>query len=136
MIQEQQMLSDKLAIQELNYRYFWAVDSNDEDAYISTWMSDGISEAVYGSVNGHDQLRARFRNMQAGLSKNKRHFVGNLVITIEGNKAQQQCYLLVVERADEPAVISTAVYHDELERIATGWKFSKRSIQIDPSWKQ
>ena len=127
-------VSDKLAIQELNANYFWAVDSNDVKAYLDAWTEDGISQAAYGSVSGHQELASRFESMQQSLSKNKRHIVSNLVIELQGDKAVQKCYLVVFERQDEPTVISTAIYHDELTRTSTGWKFSKRSISIDPSW--
>ena len=132
---DQTSVMDKLAIQEVNARYFWAVDSNDVEAYLSVWTSDGISEASYGNVRGHEELASRFKNMQQGLSRNKRHLVGNLVIDLQGNMASQKCYLVVFERQDVPAVISTAIYQDELVKTNEGWKFSRRIIQIDPGWK-
>ncbi len=125
-----QLLADKLAIQEVTARYCRAVDEEDLEAYLSLWTEDGVSEADWGSATGHTQLRQRF-----GTFRNKRHAVVNSVISVEENRAVQQCYLLVFERAEAPTLVATARYEDELRREEDGWKFVRRKLTVDPSWR-
>ena len=125
---------DELAIRKINARYFYAVDSGNEEDYLKVWTSEGVSMGDNGSANGHQELRQSFRRMQQNLSRNKRHFVGNLIIDIDGDSATQHCYLVVLERKEAAKVVATAAYEDELVRTSDGWKFSKRKISVDPSF--
>ena len=128
-------LQEKVAIYELNSMYFWSVDTNDVQGYLSAWHPEGISEAAYGSAKGHAELKERFVQMQNGMSRNKRHVVSNIVIDLNGNQATQKCYLTVLERENDAQVVATACYFDELIKTPEGWKFFKRKIQIDPNYK-
>ena len=129
-----QETADELAIRQINARYFRAVDSGNEEDYLKVWTSEGVSAGDNGSANGHQELRQSFRRMQQSMSKNKRHLVGNLIINIDGDRAIQQCYLVVFEREEAAKVVATATYEDELTRTSDGWKFSKRKISVDPSF--
>ncbi len=100
---------------------------------IDIWMNIA---GIYPGAPTLDMELDDFQKMQQSMSKNKRHFVGNLVVGIDGKKASQQCYLVVFERKDAAKVVATATYEDELVKTAEGWKFRKRKISVDPSFSK
>lgn len=129
-----QTLADKLAIQEVTARYFWAVDEAEAEAYLAVWAADGISEAAgMGNATGHAELRARFEKNSQGFSKGKRHVVANFVIDVQGDIATQRVYLVVFEREQAGRVVATAAYDDELRKTDGTWRFTRRRQTLDPN---
>lgn len=126
---------DKFEIAQLCARYFLAVDTNNLQAYLSTWTENGVMEASYGSAKGHAELKERFVSMHEGMAKGKRHIITNIIIDVEGNKVKVTSYLLVVERESMAQVVATGIYYDEVIKLEGKWFFEKRHLQVDHSYQ-
>lgn len=124
---------DKIEIQELSARYANALDSGDIDAWLDTWADDGTWEGGLGKYEGKSSLAKLIMDLGARI-KGKRHVMCNFVITEDGDIARQQSYLLVFERETSPALVASGVYHDILQKVNGHWKFSSRSVKLDPSF--
>lgn len=124
---------DKVEIQELSARYANAMDDGNLEEWLDTWADDGIWEGAVGKYEGKSALAKLLGDLGARI-QNKRHVMTNSVITGAGDQAVQQCYLLVFEREDSPALIATGVYKDTLKKIDGSWKFAQRAVKLDPSF--
>ncbi len=124
---------DKMEIQELSVRYANAMDSGKADEWLDTWTDDGVWEGGLGTYEGKSVLVKLLDDLGVRI-KGKRHVMCNFVIEGEGDKATQQCYLLVFERERSPELIATGVYVDALRKVDGVWKFSRRTVKLDPSF--
>lgn len=126
-----QVLADKLAIRELTARYNRGFDDNEPDAFAATFTEDGALEIVGGmTISGTDGLREMARSTGWGVV----HLTTDSIIEVDGDRATQDCYLIVVNRTKEPPSSSfgnTGRYRDTLVRTPGGWKFQKRSVTLD-----
>jgi hypothetical protein len=122
-----QRLHDYEAIRQLVAKYNFAFDSRDERAYIACWTEDGFVERRNSkpSCRGHAQLAALARDFPV----NGRHVTTDLVIDLDGDRAEMKNYMLYLDM-DPPCEVSMfGVYYDKLVRTAEGWKFSERIFE-------
>jgi hypothetical protein len=126
---------DKFEITQLCARYLLAVDTNNLQAYLSTWTENGVMEASYGAAKGHAELKEKFVSMNEGMAKGKRHILTNIIIEGEGSKVNVTSYLLIVERESIAKIVATGIYHDEVIKLENKWLFEKRHLQVDQSYQ-
>lgn len=126
-----QVLADKLAIRELTARYNRGFDDSDPDAFAANFTDDGSLEIVGGmTISGREGLREMVRSTGWGVV----HVTTDSIIEVDGDRATQDCYLIVVNRTKEPPASTfgnTGRYRDTLVRAPDGWKFRKRSVTLD-----
>src|SRR4029079_14609343 len=61
-----------------------------------------------------------------------RHCTSDYTVDIDGDDARARCYLIAVNNAPSPPIISTtAVYEDVLRRTPDGWRFVHRRVRPD-----
>jgi 3-phenylpropionate/cinnamic acid dioxygenase small subunit len=120
---------DKLDIQELSSKYAIALDNGNIEAWLQTWAPDGVWEGGAGKYEGLERLRQLLPDLGERI-QGKRHIMTNFVISGDGNRASQTCYLLIVDifKAHLPG---TAVYTDKLEKIQDNWLFAHRKVVLD-----
>ncbi len=121
---------DKLEIQMLSSRYAMAMDEGDQEQWIDTWSEDGIWEGGIGRYAGLEKLRRLLADLGDRI-KGKRHLMTNFVIDGDSDSARQKCYLMVVEIGEQPRLVSTLFYQDQLRKIAGQWKFVHRQVALD-----
>jgi SnoaL-like domain len=128
-----QALQDRTDIADVLYRYSSAVDSFDSEG-IRSVLADDIW-AHYGNsdpVEGGDTLAAWITGATATVIW-QHHLLNVYHITIDGDQAKTLSYLTsyqVFEEDPEAAIILVARYHDELKRTPSGWKISKRIMEL------
>jgi ketosteroid isomerase-like protein len=120
---------DYTEIEQLYAKYNWAIDSGDAQAWADTFVEDG----VFNNFKGQEQLKGfvnRWVNDMNGLTR--KHWISNLSVTGDGKTAQGKVYLLLVDvSGQQPTIITSASYSDELVKTSEGWRFSKRATKSD-----
>ena len=125
---------DKIEIYELSARYANALDSGDLEEWLDTWADNGVWEGALGKYEGRESLAKLPADLGARI-QGKRHVMSNFVITGDAELATQKCYLLVFERERSAELIATGVYVDTIAKINGVWKFARRTVKLDPSFK-
>lgn len=129
---------DRLAIQELYARYNHAIDLGDPKGWAATFTEDGVFSApTTGTFEGAQAL-LEFAERAQGVKA--RHWTNNLVLDGDGRSAADgdarsaagSCYLLLLGVAQRPAnVLASGIYRDELVCTPGGWRFRRRTVEID-----
>ena len=109
---------DHVAIADLLARYCLALDTDDAEGWIALFLPDARYEVYGRTFEGHDGLRRMIGGAPGGL-----HLGGPPVIEMTSrDRARTQRNLLFVERTSGES--RRAVYDDELERTASGWRIA------------
>ncbi|MEE4596033.1 nuclear transport factor 2 family protein [Streptomyces sp. DSM 41524] len=120
-------MSDRDAIMELSAKYMHTLDLGDRDGWLSCWTEDGYFER-YKSTN-----RARGIEELGTLIFDKAphgfHITSDYAITIDGDSATVQCYLLFINELKKCEVSMFGVYRDKVRRTADGWRYSERVFE-------
>lgn len=133
---------DRAAIEDLQARYMFALDFHDADTYASTFTEDGVLD--YGpQVKGREAIKKVIADMGKRTADQAakdapgtrpavgRHNISNIVIKIEGNKAEGRAYWFHYSNStpDRKAMLdSFGHYEDEMVKVDGKWYFSKRKI--------
>lgn len=121
---------DVLAIRELTARYNHAIDAGRAEEWAATFTEDGVFEpSAGGRFEGREALAGFARAFSSRFKV--RHCTTDAVMEVDGDRATQTCYLLLLDRSDGVKVMSSGVYHDTLVRTPQGWRFSHRRIELD-----
>src|SRR3954463_2258527 len=89
-----QALVDRLEIGELLARYSTALDSRDWNLLAEVFTPD--AECDYGSLgnpHGVDEITTLVRSTIGDLDSTQ-HLVGNVVVSVDGDEATADCYLI------------------------------------------
>jgi len=128
-----QTLQDRVDIADVLYKYSSSVDSFDTEG-IRSALADDIW-AQYGNgdaVEGGDKLAGWIAEATATVIW-QHHLLNVYHVTIDGDQAKTLSYLTsyqVFEENPDAAIILVARYHDELKRTPSGWKISKRIMEL------
>ena len=128
-----QALQDRTDIADVLYKYSSSVDSFDTEGVRSV-LADDIW-AHYGNgdpVEGGDKLAAWIAEATTTVIW-QHHLLNVYHVTIDGDQAKTLSYLTsyqVFEENPDAAIILVARYHDELKRTPSGWKISKRIMEL------
>jgi hypothetical protein len=130
---------ERADIENLAYRYLFALDWRDAETYANTFAPDGVLNYGGGQAVGRDAIRAMVQGLRdremARLepgdtgqgSAHPQHFVTAMVIDVseDGTRAVAQAYWMMV-RGEEPRVTSYGHYVDELANINGEWLYTSR----------
>lgn len=134
--------ADRAEIENLQARYLFALDWQDGEAYASTFAEDGVLDWAGGIVTGRAAIAEEVRGMRAGFARLEaavqpkrparlRHFITNIVIKVEGDRATGRAYWFEANndgRDRWPYLAGYGHYEDELARIDGRWLFTRRKI--------
>jgi hypothetical protein len=133
---------DRAAIENLMGRYLFALDFRDPDAYAATFTEDGTLNHAGGIARGRQEIRNVVIRALEGDKKRAaaakpderpipgRHFVTNVLIEVEGDKAKSKAYWTYFG-ADEnrrATASSFGTWQDELVKQNGKWLFSKKVV--------
>ena len=127
---------DRREIQDVIYRYAWALDTGDVERFVECFCPDGV--LVWDAFEtpdryaGTDALR-RFATVLRDLpsSAGRQHFVGNTLIEGGDDEARASSYVVVFKREGEgPHLVGVmGWYEDVLHRSERGWRIRERVIR-------
>jgi uncharacterized protein (TIGR02246 family) len=128
-------IEDRLAISDLFVRYTTALDRGDVDTIVDCFTPDGsLDSPAVGSHAGHAAIRAfgerfaRFHERGTQL----RHFISNLAVEIDGERARVTCYLLnVITREGASRMLAPGHYDCDLVKAEGCWRFQRRVVILD-----
>jgi uncharacterized protein (TIGR02246 family) len=129
---------DTAAIQQVLYRYCFAVDIGTPDEVADLFAETATLFPVYTGgepVKGRAAIRdwyVTYQKNTRGAVDHLRHVVTNPVIDVRGDEADAMCYLTAnsVSKASGQATYSAGYYKDKLVKEAGVWRFSERHIHV------
>lgn len=127
---------DHIAIEELSFLFDNALDEGDIDTHMDTWADEMRFESPFGSYTSKADYREwveEFHRSAQGYG-GTRHMVINNVIAVNGDRATQTCYQVILGRTSgdgAPSLLASARMEDELVRTPDGWRFSGRTLHLD-----
>ncbi len=131
---------DRLQIHDLCARYYISTDEADVDGFMECWVEDDdiLFESDFGTFRGRGEIRTfEDDHVNRGMAIGKRHLLGNVSIREgeDANTALVTSYMVVMEVADVPHVVATAIYRDsKVVRTPAGWRFRQRTMAVDPGF--
>jgi hypothetical protein len=128
---------DYLEIEQLVYKYGWALDSGENNgfAYADLYTVDGTftgtNQGPTGrSYQGRENLAALARGPQRG-PLNVSHLVTNLIVTPTADGAVGRVYVGIFapgEPGERPNAGHGGYYDDVYAKTPEGWRFAKRTF--------
>jgi uncharacterized protein (TIGR02246 family) len=140
--------SDEAAIRNVMARYVWALDGKDAASYAMVFAPDARLLFGGGEARGREAMRAMVEGLvereaearaadTSGLRPARpRHFMTNLVIEIEGGRAQVKDYWMHLYNNNaerSPYVTSYGHAENELVKLDGEWFISYRRIYNEQS---
>jgi 3-phenylpropionate/cinnamic acid dioxygenase small subunit len=126
--------SDLLEIQQLLYRYAWAIDTRDFDSLDQVFAPGAeVHYNVPGGVKRAWPEIKDFLRMGLSLHRVTQHGMSNPLVELDGDRATARTYgnLVHVQELKDGTpsyVVQHAIYHDVLERRAEGWRIIARRL--------
>lgn len=144
--------NDHAAIRNLMARYVWALDGKDAESYARVFAPDAVLIYGGGEARGRETMRQmvedlRTRELAARAESSSelrparpRHFMTNLVIEVNGDRATVKDYWLHLYNNNaerSPFVTSYGHAENELVRMDGEWLIARRAIfneQSEDRW--
>lgn len=127
-------LADREAIRECLCRYSRGVDRLDADMVRSAYWEDCIDNHLDFTGNAEEFIAWSFPIM--GSMDQTMHIIGNVLMTIRGNKADVESYFYGIHRINTPDggkadVIGAGRYVDNFEKRGDEWRIARRLVITD-----
>ncbi len=135
-------LEDKFDIQQLCAKYYVSTDEKDVDGFMDCWIDSDeiVFESEFGDFKGRKEIRDFEDNhVNRGMAVGKRHLLGNVIIEDgdDDRTAFVTSYLVVMEVADIPHIVATAIYRrSKAVKTDSGWKFVHRKMDVDEGFRK
>ena len=132
---------DRVAIEELLYRYSYYIDNRIGEAWAATFTSDGKLEFPGTTVQGHDQLVAF--GSRPVVDKIRKHFVGDILLVqmAPGHVHARSMVITSLRdvKGDAPETFEgIGIYDDQIVKTADGWRFllrhADRTVPVSPDF--
>jgi len=127
-------LADREAIRECLYRYARGVDRLDAEMVRSAYWPDCVDEHMNFTGNAEEFIAWAFPIM--GSMDQTLHMIGNVLMTISGDRADAESYFYGIHRITSPDgtksdVIGAGRYLDTFERRGEEWRVLTRRVVTD-----
>jgi hypothetical protein len=120
-------VADRQEIHQTLMRYCRGVDRADEDLINSAFHPGAVDD--HGTPRPAPELA---RGVATGTQRQLMHFMGNVLIDLDGDTAFVESYFISFSHQDEDAVTSTRTragrYLDRFERRDGTWKIAHRLV--------
>lgn len=127
------VLEEKDAIRELMARACFHFDNGEFEAWLDLYAPDGAFDlGARGRFVGRDNLQKFLKSLPLtnGLPMMK-HCVMNSIVSVAGDQATAQSYVVVVRGGEQLAVSVAGRYEDQIAKTADGWRFKERKVSFD-----
>jgi 3-phenylpropionate/cinnamic acid dioxygenase small subunit len=125
-------VEDKDAIRELMAEYCFRLDDGRYDDMAALFTEDGAWDTAFGQATGRAAIAELARGLRARAGDNRpraAHLVTNIVIALEGARAQVRSNWMVMQNSPEgPKLGSGGGYLDNIVRQDGRWLFHYRKI--------
>jgi hypothetical protein len=126
-------------IQNLVALYCVTTDNADADAFMQLWVEPadfgGYDSGAFGKMDTWQQMYEFEKHHvgPGGMANGKRHQTTNIVIEgISATEARVTNDMLVFEVAEVPYLMASGRYNNSVVvKTAKGWKFKRRTLDID-----
>jgi hypothetical protein len=132
MAMELSEIADRVAIQDLMYRYAMAVDGRDWTLYRTVFSADAVIDYVdSGGIRADLETTVKWLAEMLAIFAGLQHNMTNHVVEIDGDQARACTYFiayhtLVDGPGSECVLVVAGFYRDRLVRTASGWRISER----------
>ena len=134
-----QQLADRAEIQELIVRYVEALDTRNDELYVSVFTEDAEFDVEGTVYKGHDEIRTIVTGLQNMRTANEEagrtnvdlfHAILNSSIQlIDEDKAFHRSYWQTLSNADNTMRIGAmGIYEDEIVKVNGEWKIKNRVL--------
>lgn len=133
----------KLEIQELESRYEWAVDEGRVAALANIFAPDATFwfDRLGRTIEGREDILAWFREYCEDWGwRNRRHYVTNFHIKVNGDRAAARLYYLATYEADSASRLGWGDYNDSFVKVDGRWWISEKRLNsvgvvfLDKGW--
>jgi hypothetical protein len=123
---------DRLAIAELVAIYCHALDLGRWDQFRALFTDDCRLDfgSAMGVFEGAEGVR-RFTDTMAGIDLLMRHYVTNLVLAGDGQRARGEAYVLAITGPVGASATTTGRYEDEFVKVDGRWRIRVRRARLD-----
>lgn len=126
------VLEEKDAIREVLAEYCFRLDGGEFDGMAALFTEDGTWETAFGKATGRTAIADLARNLREGGPQPRPrgiHLVTNIVIGLDGERAQVRSNWTVVQNSPEgPKIGSGGGYADDMVKQQGKWHFRHRKI--------
>lgn len=126
---------DMWAIHRLCSRFGSTRDLNQHDEWVSLFTQDGSFEIPrIGPRRGHHDLRILSEELQLPDGVQAKHYVSNIDVAIDGDKASgTACFQFFKIVDGAPVLAAIGTYIDRFRRVEGEWKFASRVANSENS---
>lgn len=134
--------ADIAEIHNLAALYCLTTDNADAEAFMKLWVAPeafgGYDSGAFGKMETWQAMHdfETHHVGPGGMANGKRHLALNLAVeALNADEAHLTHDLVVLEVADVPRVIASGRYNRSLVvRTSAGWRFKRRTLDIDPGF--
>jgi len=122
---------EKDAIRELMARYCHALDACQFGEVASLFVQDGEWTTTYGSARGSHQIEALLTSVvpKPGEGPQRKHYITNIVITLDGDRASARSDYLVVRESEGGLMpVMGGTYMDTFVKREGSWHFARKQL--------
>ena len=126
------MLEDKDAIRELMAAYAQALDACRFADVAACFAPDGEWSTDYGAARGPAEIEAFIRGIVPvkGEGPQRKHYITNIIIKVDGETASAVSDYLIVREADGGLIpVMGGTYRDKFVKTPAGWRFSRKELE-------
>ena len=129
------LLLDRLAIEDVFASYAHSADTYDADEWIKCYSEDGVFEVATDGNRiqflGRPALQ-KFIDAHIRLLPGTRHVQTNHLVSIEGNNAKHRCTVTgMLSRPEKVYIFISGTYESNLKKIEGEWKIKHRIVHVD-----
>lgn len=127
-------LADKDSIRELMARYCQALDQCRFADVAALFAPDGEWTTDYGTARGREEIEALLRSVVPvkGEGPQRKHYITNIIITLEAGTARAVSDYLVVRESESGLLpVMGGTYRDSFIKIDAGWFFRRKQLVHD-----
>jgi uncharacterized protein (TIGR02246 family) len=126
------VLEAKDAIRELMAAYAQALDACRFADVAACFAPDGEWTTDYGAARGPAEIEAFIRGIVPvkGEGPQRKHYITNIIIKVDGDTASAVSDYLIVREADPGLIpVMGGTYRDKFVKTAAGWRFSRKELE-------
>jgi hypothetical protein len=130
------------AIQQLNARYFYAIDGLLGPDSAAMWAATFTDDGTFVLLNATGEVVLQATGTAELISiyaefpdiATTRHWINNLLLEASATGATGGCYIIAMDIQSSPASITrTGLYDDQLVKVNGQWRFQSRTLTLDAS---